>query len=97
MVVPEESDKDIKEEHKVEETKSKVSEKKGKKSVTFMEEQNITHLEENDNNAEKEEEEEEDYDEEDGNSSSRPSDDGEANALGYFDLSTLKEDLENYR
>jgi hypothetical protein len=93
-VVPEETDKDIKEVPKIEETK--VSEKKGKKSVTFMEEQNITHLEENDNNAEKEEDEEE-YDEEDGNSSSRPSDDGEANALGYFDLSTLKEDLENYR
>jgi hypothetical protein len=96
MVVPEETDKDIKEVPKGEETK--VSEKKGKKSVTFMEEQNITHLEENDNNAEKEEEEEDqEYDEEDGNSSSRPSDDGEANALGYFDLSTLKEDLENYR
>jgi hypothetical protein len=94
MVVPEETDKDIKEVVKIEETK--VSEKKGKKSVTFMEEQNITHLEENDNNVEKEEEDEE-YDEEDGNSSSRPSDDGEANALGYFDLSTLKEDLENYR
>jgi hypothetical protein len=96
MVVPEETDKDIKEVAKIEETK--VSEKKGKKSVTFMEEQNITHLEENDNNVEKEEEEEDqEYDEEDGNSSSRPSDDGEANALGYFDLSTLKEDLENYR
>jgi hypothetical protein len=34
-VVPEESEKDIKEVPKGEETKSKVSEKKGKKSVTF--------------------------------------------------------------
>jgi hypothetical protein len=51
----------------------------------------------NDNNVSQEDEVDQEYNEENDNTSSRLSDEGETNALGYFDLGTLKEDLENYR